>query len=206
MFRHILTEFDCEAKWIIFIDADFFIADYNRTLQSIIARANSNIPFGTIGANCEMIAQDAPTTINSGMLLFRMSRSSEIILQNWVDKEWHHHFKVFDSQASHYYRFFTDQLSIQQCNSCCCFSRMCFGKKIKAGYNSYSYSMFSTLATQDQSSIAQNFFSTNSQVFQTAWLNLWLEIFAMQKCSVTTVCCQVTDPSESFVCCQGYTR
>ena len=82
IYQKIFEEFGCEAKWIVFMDADYFIVDFNRTMESMIAdagvqRRNQTKP-------CKFIAQDSPNTANSGFLFFKMSSFSHKFLRIWL--------------------------------------------------------------------------------------------------------------------------
>lgn len=97
--RSIISEYGCKANWIVFLDMDITILDLSRRLTSIILHANTHANTVNYSKACDFIAQDAPTTINSGVLFFRLSASGEAILQQWVDAVViHHKQKIFWQQ------------------------------------------------------------------------------------------------------------
>lgn len=64
------------------MDADIFMIDLHRSFQSIIEYANTLV--ASQGETCGFIGQLASTTINSGLLMFKMEPESELFLKNWV--------------------------------------------------------------------------------------------------------------------------
>jgi len=90
--------YGCQAKWLVYLDADVVITDLSRSLESIISHSADNGEGNTfnistrgdsVGAraysdSCDFIAQLSPTTINTGLLFFRFSQSGERILVRWI--------------------------------------------------------------------------------------------------------------------------
>lgn len=102
MLKNIHHHYGCDAQWVLFLDSDTFIIDYSRTLESIISFSNINSKniiknnrwiFNTnknkqslsVPGQCEIIAQDSVTTLNTGVIFFRISTDSEEILTNWIN-------------------------------------------------------------------------------------------------------------------------
>lgn len=67
---------------------DVFILEYSRSMASIIEVAEAGEE-----RRCDIIAQDAPTTINSGFLIFRMSLAGERIIEQWLEVMIENHYK-----------------------------------------------------------------------------------------------------------------
>lgn len=77
----------CEAKWIVFLDADIVVLDLTRTLESIILFSNQmyfNPEAMVKGEGCDIIAQLSSTTINSGVIFVHISPESELFMRQWM--------------------------------------------------------------------------------------------------------------------------
>lgn len=66
--------------------------DYSRSIESIITYANRNALRHS--STCELIAQDSSTTLNSGLLFFRVSPAGEKIIKHWMESVMYHHEKM----------------------------------------------------------------------------------------------------------------
>lgn len=78
--------FGCSVRHVLFVDADVFVVDLEKALEAMIRNADAN--YADHSSVCALIAQDAPTTINTGALIFRMSARSEAILTRWIDNQY----------------------------------------------------------------------------------------------------------------------
>lgn len=101
MMKEIYHNFGCEnAKWILFLDMDTYFADKYRPIQSVIDTANAMLTAHSqkqtvraaskVSKLCDIIAQDSPATINTGVLIFRVSDTAQLLLQDWVSSMWQH--------------------------------------------------------------------------------------------------------------------
>lgn len=96
--KEIFHEFGCSAHWVLFLDVDVIFIDLTRTVESVIGMPSfcesdvviscsdaANILMGGNKRQCEFIAQLSSATINTGVLMFKVSPHGEKILSSWVD-------------------------------------------------------------------------------------------------------------------------
>lgn len=77
------------VQYVVILDVDILIIDIHRKLQDIIQHANENYAETKYGG-CHFIAQDSPTTINTGFLIFKVSAFSDYIISKWVSNHFSH--------------------------------------------------------------------------------------------------------------------
>lgn len=98
--RELFHKYGCEAKWLLYADADSVMVDLTRSLESVISFANqqyypptsgtsSTKPVtgaggGGGGEGCEVIAQLSSSTINAGIAFFRISPAGDKLVRNWI--------------------------------------------------------------------------------------------------------------------------
>ena len=87
--RELFHKYECEAKWLFFVDADTVMVDLTRSLESVISYANHQYyPMGAKGGRgdegCELIAQLSSSTINAGAIFFRISPASDELVRTWI--------------------------------------------------------------------------------------------------------------------------
>lgn len=86
--KDLYNRYGCQAQWVVFLDMDVFILDYTRKIESIIQFSyinnNKNLKSKTNDL-CEIIAQDGPQTINTGVIISRISLGElSISLYNYL--------------------------------------------------------------------------------------------------------------------------
>lgn len=74
------------ADWIVFSDADAFVAEYHIPLYHLIDVAEKWAATFNDGIRCEFIAQDTEFQVNTGVWYFRNSSTSIEILNTWIDE------------------------------------------------------------------------------------------------------------------------
>ena len=75
----------CEEKYVVYLDIDVYIVDLNYKIEDIIHNGNSDKT-----RECHLLAQDAPTTINPGVLIFKVSSFSVEFIRKWIKlQQWH---------------------------------------------------------------------------------------------------------------------
>jgi hypothetical protein len=75
----------CEQKYVVYLDIDVYIVDFNYKIEDIIHNANIDST-----GECHLLAQDAPTTINTGVLIFKVSSFSIDFIRKWIKlQQWH---------------------------------------------------------------------------------------------------------------------
>ena len=91
--RELFHKYKCEAKWMVFLDADVLISDFTISIESIITIANTynKLPKENITLNnnfkikkCQIIAQLSPSSINTGILFFHITSTTETLLNEWM--------------------------------------------------------------------------------------------------------------------------
>jgi len=102
-FQRIYQKNGCKFEWVIFLDADIFIVDFQRKLEVMIRlmddkyarphsgltessawRQHANIsPDHSARRRCKIIAQDSDQAINGGFLMFSMTDTSYNLLTYW---------------------------------------------------------------------------------------------------------------------------
>ena len=71
---------DASETWMIFLDADVMIANPYHRIEDIIHHSRVVLQ----SSACEMIAQLSLSTINTGIIMFRVSQISDILIQEWI--------------------------------------------------------------------------------------------------------------------------
>lgn len=131
-FKETFQTHGCDARWILFLDADVMVTNFARTLETIIFYANSlfvtkrndNSSRLVVDSNCHTIGQFGETTINTGVLFFQVTVTSEKILSDWASItsyhashgiHWQHDQGRFQAVYLHYLRM---QLNITMRFNC----------------------------------------------------------------------------------------
>lgn len=73
--RELFHSHGCDARWMLYIDADVIITDLSFSLESLIDSVNNPIGFDHdtyVRDPCSFIGQLSSTTINSGVMFFRI--------------------------------------------------------------------------------------------------------------------------------------
>lgn len=66
--------------WIVFLDADVMIANPHYRIEDIIHHTRVALR----SSSCEVISQLSLSTINTGVMMFRVSQISDILIQDWI--------------------------------------------------------------------------------------------------------------------------
>ena len=82
--RELFHKYGCEAKWLFFVDADSVMVDLTRSLESIISFANHQYYPAGGGEGCEVVAQLSSSTINTGVIFFRISPAGDKLVRTWI--------------------------------------------------------------------------------------------------------------------------
>jgi hypothetical protein len=82
----LLREQPCSDSFAVFLDADVIVASPLRKIESIlsIAQIKFHPDPSSSTRRCEVIAQLSPTTLNTGILFFRVSFRSLAIVNDWI--------------------------------------------------------------------------------------------------------------------------
>ena len=79
--------YHCSVRHVLFVDADVFVVDLDKSLEAMISNADSSYAPSAPGG-CSLIAQDSPTTINTGALIFKVAQRSNALLRSWIDNQY----------------------------------------------------------------------------------------------------------------------
>ena len=64
IFQDLYRSKGCDVNWVVFLDIDIFVIDYERKIESFIHYANNH---AGKKRQCKIIAQDSATTLNTGL-------------------------------------------------------------------------------------------------------------------------------------------
>jgi hypothetical protein len=73
------TGSSCEDKYVVYLDIDVYLVDLNQKIEDLIKNGNIEST-----RECHLLAQDAPTTINTGVLIFKVSSFSIEFIKKWI--------------------------------------------------------------------------------------------------------------------------
>jgi hypothetical protein len=63
IFQDLFRAHGCKISWVVFLDIDVFVIDYERRIESFIDYANNH---AEKKRQCKIIAQDSATSLNTG--------------------------------------------------------------------------------------------------------------------------------------------